>query len=360
LEQLDGQVETAVEERVVARGGEQGMDAVDDILAKRGLAVQDENDDEEPAVADSPAGKQAGIGNEVPVGEAVMSEKPAQKPSDTNDQVVSLHPEEAIVQEEVYFTPRKNLNDPPTASHDEPTDEGDEDMEEVMLETVQEATSVEEAPVEALGSKEQGDGPSFASTTVKSDPDTEKSQTEVHQGDEPSFAATKPSSPAEKQAPVIPKVAASPSGVAQSGPSFEVEYKKAVAEAREAQKESRTLRRHIVSLNSELETAEAEIHAQRTELERAADRMEKDRTRQKEEKERLVMRHGEELKALKLQHEQNVNKLKGRSDQQLEDARKRMRELEERRMQEGGDWTKELEGALQREQESVRRMAMLE
>jgi hypothetical protein len=375
LEQLDGQVETAVEERGVSRGGEQGTDAVDDILAKRGLAIQEENDDEEPAVSDSQAQKQVGIGDEVPVEEAVVSEKPAQNPSDNYDQVVSLHKEEGNVREEVYYTPRKNLYDPHTASHKVPTDEGDEDMEEVMLDTVQEAVSVGDAPVEVLECKENeshpdagksekeirhGDGPPFASTSNESDTDAKNSRTEVHQEDEPSASAGKLSPPAEKQAPVIPEVAGPPSGVAKPAPSFEAEYKHTLAEAREAQKESRTLRRHIVSLNSELETAEAEIQAQRTELERAADRMEKDRTRQKDEKERLVTRQAEELKALKLQHEQNINKLRERSDQQLEDARYRMRELEERRMQEGGDWTKELEGALQREHECVRRMAMLE
>jgi hypothetical protein len=382
LEQLDGQVETAVEERVVAREGEQGMDAVDGILAKRGLAVPSENDDDEdPAVSDSPPAQRTQVGmsnNNDPVEEAVVSQKPAQVPSDGLDQVVSSHQEEANnVKEEVFYTPRQNRHDTPAdASRAEPTDEGDEDMEEVMLEAVQEAASVEGAPMEALEYHKneshpdkaeksdeeihQEDGSSFAFTTSKSDPDAERPRTEVHQGYEPSDSAAKPSSPAEKQAPGIPQVDGPPSGVAQNGTSFQAEYKQALAEAREAQKESRTLRRHIVSLNSELETAEAEIMAQRTELERAAERMEKDRTRHKEEKERLVTRQAEELKALKLQHEQNVSKLRGRSDQQLEDARNRMRELEERRMQEGGDWTKELEGALQREQESARRMAMLE
>jgi hypothetical protein len=37
-----------------------------------------------------------------------------------------------------------------------------------------------------------------------------------------------------------------------------------------------------------------------------------------------------------------------------------MKEIEQRRMQEGGDWNKEMENALHREQEAVRRMANLE
>jgi chromosome segregation ATPase len=164
------------------------------------------------------------------------------------------------------------------------------------------------------------------------------------------------------QTPPAPPVAekATVARVPQLITATKSEYKKASSDPREAEKECRTLRRHVVSLNSELESAEAEILAQRTELERAAERMEKDRIRQKEEKVRLVTRHAEELKGLKTQHEQAIAELKRRSDQQLEEARVRMKDIEERRMQEGGDWTKEMENALRREQEAVRRMANLE
>ena len=353
LEQLDGQVETAVEEHAVAREVEQGRDTVDDILAKRGL-VQEEEDDDEPEVQVALAENEPGLGCEIPMEATadVLRDKVVEEPSEPNDQVISLHEDEATVREERYFTPRKDFvtprrdTDDQPGSHEETTDEG---MEEVILESAHENVSVEEVPVEALESK-----------MVESDPNAEKSQKGMRQGDEPSFTSSKPPLRAEKEAPITRKDTGTPPGALESAPLSMTEYKKALADAREAQKESRTLRRHVVSLNSQLEVAEAENHAQRTELERAAERMEKDRTRQKEEKERLAARHAEELKALKLQHEQNVNELKGRSDQQLVDARKRMKELEERRMQEGGDWTKELEGALQREQESARRIAMLE
>jgi len=68
-----------------------------------------------------------------------------------------------------------------------------------------------------------------------------------------------------------------------------------------------------------------------------------------------VTRHAEEVKALKLQHEKTVKDLKARADQQAQESLQRMKEVEQRRMQEGGDWTKEMENALHREQEAVRR-----
>lgn len=147
--------------------------------------------------------------------------------------------------------------------------------------------------------------------------------------------------------------------VAISGLDYN-EYKNAVAQAREAQKEARTLRRHVVTLNSQLENAEAEINAQRNELERAAERMEKDRIRNKEEREKEKARHAEEMKQMKQQHETSLAEHKKRFEQQLEDARQHLRQVEERRMQEGGDWNKELANALEREKEMVRRVASLE
>jgi len=140
----------------------------------------------------------------------------------------------------------------------------------------------------------------------------------------------------------------------------EKDYKKALADARAAQKEARTLRRHVVSLNTELESAESEIEAQRSELERAGDRMAKDRQRAKEEKERLVKQHKEEAKLKQEQHDKAIVDWKARHDKVVSDTRAELKQLEHRRMQEGGDWNKEMEGALQRESESRQKVVMLQ
>jgi hypothetical protein len=136
--------------------------------------------------------------------------------------------------------------------------------------------------------------------------------------------------------------------------------KKELMEAREAQKEARTLRRHVVSLNSQLEAAEAEIQAQRVELERAVERMEKDRLRTKEAQEKTKTGHAEEVKALKQQQDQSIREKQSHFEEQMETQRRQMMEMETRRKQEGGDWNKELASTMEREQGMNRSVAMLE
>lgn len=128
----------------------------------------------------------------------------------------------------------------------------------------------------------------------------------------------------------------------------------------EMQKEVRTLRRHVVALNQQLEAAEAEMQAQRGELERAAERLQKDSVRRKQDRDNDATRHAQELKTLKAQHETVLADQKSRYDAQLEDLRSQLRTVEERRMQEGGDWNKELADALQREQDTAIKLSSVE
>lgn len=131
-------------------------------------------------------------------------------------------------------------------------------------------------------------------------------------------------------------------------------------EAKQALKEVRVLRKHVVSLNKQLEAAEAEMSAQRDELEGAAVRMEKDRARNKEEKVKLVTAHGQEVSALQAQHAQALADQQQRADQQLGEVRQQLKNLESRRQQEGGDWHKELEDAIQREKEASEKLRLIE
>lgn len=138
------------------------------------------------------------------------------------------------------------------------------------------------------------------------------------------------------------------------------EIRELTMERKEAQKEARTLRRHIVSLNDQLETAEAELQAQRKELERAAERMEKDRARHKQEKEVSQKRNIDEITELKVQHEKGMEEQQKRFEEQLERYRKKLSDEEQRRKQEGGDWNKEMSNAIDREQEARQTLNLLE
>jgi hypothetical protein len=159
--------------------------------------------------------------------------------------------------------------------------------------------------------------------------------------------------------PVAPPVLV-PGNNSQGGPQKTNESSVNANTVRQAQKEARTLRRHVVTLNKQLETAEAEIQAQRTELERAADRMEKDRTRHKEEREKEKARQVEESKVAKAQHEQALKDMRTRTDQQIEEVKRKLRDIEDQRTQEGGDWNKELSDAVTREQETAAKFALMD
>lgn len=132
------------------------------------------------------------------------------------------------------------------------------------------------------------------------------------------------------------------------------------AELKEALKEARTLRRHVVALNEQLEAAESESHAQRAELDRAADRMEKDRVRTKEEREATQKRHGDEIALLKAQHDRLLKEQQTRMEEQMDGYRQKLREEENRRRQEGGDWDKEMSQAIEREQTMRQQVSVLE
>eukprot|EP00980_Cylindrotheca_fusiformis_P017617 scaffold5517_cov135-Cylindrotheca_fusiformis.AAC.47 len=131
--------------------------------------------------------------------------------------------------------------------------------------------------------------------------------------------------------------------------------KELILEAKEAQKESRTLRRHVVSLNSQLEAAESELQAQRKELEYAAHQMEKDRLRTKEAKESAKKSHNQELLALKAQHEEAMKEQQRRFEDQLQAYRNQLAEIESQRKQEDGNWSKEMTSIIDREQEMSKR-----
>lgn len=130
--------------------------------------------------------------------------------------------------------------------------------------------------------------------------------------------------------------------------------------SKEAQKEVRVLRRHVVKLNENLEQAENEIAALRDELGRAAERMEKDRGRAKEQKEVAQKIHLDELDVQRKQHEQALKDQKIRFEGQLQSYKSKLSEMENQRKQEGGDWNKEIAQAFQREQEMSNRAAFLE
>ncbi|KAL3826980.1 hypothetical protein ACHAXA_000044 [Cyclostephanos tholiformis] len=125
-------------------------------------------------------------------------------------------------------------------------------------------------------------------------------------------------------------------------------------------KELRKLRRHVLQLNSDLESAEREILAQRQELDRAASRMERDRSRHKQEREAADASHKTEILALESSHERAMRQLKESNDAALREMEGRVARTEQQRAKEGGERDADLADALERERMAVATTARLQ
>lgn len=133
-----------------------------------------------------------------------------------------------------------------------------------------------------------------------------------------------------------------------------------VTASKEAQKEVRTLRKHVVRLNMTLEKAENEIAALREELGQAAKRMEKDRIGAKEEREAARRQKNEEIRALQDEKERALKEQKAGFEGLVATFKDNIAELENTRKKEVGKWNKEIAQALEREQEMRTRADVLE
>lgn len=360
LEKLDDQAEQIADGNIHLQSEEgevfgQGKDAVESILVARGLSLSNEDEKE---------GEDDNLDDDV--------EYSVQKFSDTEQDVGNHEPESDLVEEGRILSDENSSASLRTSSVSEEVVEG---VAAVLTDvgsglgsthsTVEVERNNGGDGVERNDSGDEGGAvvsENGAKVSIGDIPVTPAKETPVatmatsgHTQPEtpfgtPAQTATKPTNSSAPTGPPKPPIPPKPA----------TQKAQDSAEAKEALKQVRILRRHVLSLNQELEKAESEMQAQRDELERAADRMEKDRVRRKEEQEKEKVRHAEELRALKSQHDQILKDVKARSDQQVNDVRRQLKELENRRMQEGGDYNNELAEAVQREQDMMQRYSMLE
>ncbi|KAL3770824.1 hypothetical protein ACHAWU_006383 [Discostella pseudostelligera] len=118
-------------------------------------------------------------------------------------------------------------------------------------------------------------------------------------------------------------------------------------------KELRKLRRHVLQLNSDLESAEREIDAQRQELDRAAARMERDRSRHKQEREAADTSHAADVAALTSSHERTIRQMKEMNEVAMREMEARILRAEQQRAKEGGERDADLADALERERAAL-------
>lgn len=345
LEKLDGTVENVVEERVIASDdADVALDnqvIIDDILSKRGLEadLKDEIEEATDEMEDGGNDEMEDGGNNDAVDLTV---------NDNVNNEVNLDIEN---QNSVSDNDSNNKNNDPNVNS----------VNIVITNSLFDSAKAE-------SSEPRGDDHLVSTSGEMQLPDHEQTEQEVS-AITTSLTLSEPGEPNSmegvKGVGQTKEESAKPSGRLATVPAnpttgkVTIETEASMA-SKEAQKEVRVLRRHIVKLNSTLEQAEGEIMALRDELERAAERMEKDRSRAKDLKEAAQKRHAEELAANRKQHDQALKEQQSRFEEQLETYKSKLHELEHRRKQEGGDWNKEIAQAYEREQQMSNRVALLE
>ena len=330
LEKLDGTVEEAIDEQ---RSNDQQGEDLDSILAKRGLSEENEvqfvvEDDGDHVESADPR-------------EEVQSEDHSSVVDVEGEESEGSNSTDAVVVESDMQLEKEMIS----------SDETTEKSEEVSVSKTEDMSHINDLNDDNVPEPAESEGPQLADPPVN-----------VAQAQDEQPVSTKKTEKLmpSKLVPRTPQLHITSLAPAPSSTASDADFKQALTESREAQKEARTLRRHVVALNKQLETAEAELDAQRFELEQAGDRLEKDRKKYKEEKEKLASKHVEEVKTLKKLHDQILADSRTLHQEEITKIQQQLKSAEEQRMQEGGDMTVELQNTLQREQELLRKMALME
>lgn len=124
--------------------------------------------------------------------------------------------------------------------------------------------------------------------------------------------------------------------------------------AKKLQPDYQNILQQNVKLQKELDHLRVELLAQQDELQAAARRMQSDRDKAAEEREELLEEQDEELQQLKETYEKQLGEQREMYESMLDEMRERLEGEEQKRLQEGGDWTKELEDSLKRERQLQR------
>ena len=337
LDTLDNNVGDAVEDKVelyddVAHGVG-GESSVDDILAKRGLLDNDEEDiieDEESNKNSSDLDEEAeeiGTGTEsVGLDGVGLSEAESgpQKSEALDSNVEKNH--DIITDQSDACPPHNNITEV-----DSKEEEGEDKESTVGPKRVIDDSIVDEEPI---------------TVRDKVKPNTEEKNTVERNG---------------QYAKRSHDVSTQNDSALREALSKQKKLTKILSlEADAANKESRKLRRNVVKLNADLDAMERELEAQRTELERAAVRMEKDRQLNKVEKERMEREHKEEVNSASELHKASIEAMSASHTEQLSSMEVRIKRADEARAKEGGDMTMELADSASRERGTLKQLLCLE
>jgi hypothetical protein len=350
LDSLDGTAENVVEDGIPTSKG-----AIGQILSRRGMEYDDDEEDE--FGEEDFEEEEAYYEEEEVEEEATEEEEEEVLDFEPSEQPHLIHKPETSASQEVFAMPHSAsppLRPPP--------------IESASIVTSQAPSKAVEEQEHTLSNQPHNPQQSSSKQVV---PHPSAGVTEESSGDETAVLVDKPSdgdsSEAEPSTPPRPttspprsaNITSPPVSGRSTGENIQQQLKKYKLELKKSQAEARQLRKHVMQLNQELESSEAEVKAQQEELQRAAERMEKDRQRANEEREDLLDEQEEELETQKSHYEKELKDQKVRYEEQIGELQERLSSVEEMRMKEGGDWTKELEDSVQREREAIRKLSSL-
>lgn len=126
---------------------------------------------------------------------------------------------------------------------------------------------------------------------------------------------------------------------------------------KQSQQELLRVQKQESDASAQLEAVQAEMLAQQDELQAAADRMQEDRENAKEDRLDMEEDHEEEVLQLKEEHQDELASQKKDYEEKLKGLRDQLQQQKKERKQEGGDWTKELREATEREQNALARLS---
>lgn len=312
LEQLDDRVENVAEERAFEDEADEEQGALDDILAKRGL-LEELQENTEAQVGEKATGEAGGDSG-------VDLEAGAEKPKDS-PKAGTPNAGLATDKEEEASTP-----DAEQAFGKKATDSSETQQGKPKEPT---ASKVKNGEVGKVPSKPQTRKPDTSNMKPLGTTSSKAAQSHV-----------------VKQTSTLS--------------SSESKAKDAMVASKEAQKEVRGLRRHIVKLNKELEHAEHEVGALRDELSNAAGLMEKEIGKVKTRGEKERKETTEKFEKQRSSYEDMLKEQNARHQSQCEEYDLKIIGLEQKLRQEGGDWSKERAEAMEREQDINGHVSSLE
>lgn len=126
------------------------------------------------------------------------------------------------------------------------------------------------------------------------------------------------------------------------------------------EKQIRKLNRAIKQKNHDLDAAQKEIEAQQKELYQAADRIDDDKAKYSNILSDLKAAHKDVMATAAQEHELAISGLRTSHQIQIDELKNELKRAEEDRSNEAGDWEGELEIALRREQEGLKKVVLLE